>query len=182
MSDTLDISSNRSARKYSQAELMGRVIWGAAGLLFRYSPRLLWGWRNLLLRIFGAKVGRNVQIHPSARIFLPWNLEIGDWSSIGFDALIYNLGPVTIGSKVTISQRAHLCAGSHDYRDPTMRLLKPLIGIGDEVWICADAFVGPGVTVGQGAVVGACAVVMRDVDPLAVMAGNPARKVAMRNP
>jgi len=172
-----DISSNRSARKYSRAELAGRVLWGMVSPLFRFSPRLCWGWRNSLLRAFGANVGHHVQIHPSVRIFLPWNLIIGDWSSIGFDALIYNLGPVTLGSRVTISQRAHLCAGSHDYRDPSMTLLKPPIKIGDGVWICADAFVGPGVSVGEGAVVGARAVVMRDVEPLSVMAGNPARKV-----
>lgn len=133
-----------------------------------------------MLRLFGAKIGRHVQIHPSVRIFLPWNLEVGDWSSIGFDALVYNLGRVTIGERVTISQRAHLCAGSHDYRDSAMLLLKPPIHVGDGAWICADAFVGPGVTVGEGAVLGARSVVMRDVERNSVMAGNPARRVAER--
>jgi putative colanic acid biosynthesis acetyltransferase WcaF len=180
MSISPDISSNRSARKYSRAELAGRVLWGAANPLFRWSPRLLWGWRNMILRIFGAKIGRDVQIHPTARIFLPWNLVIGDWSSIGFDTLVYNLGPVTIGSRVTISQRAHLCAGSHDHRDSSMTLLKPPISIGDGAWICADAFVGPGVAVGDGAVVGARAVVMSDVAPRSVMVGNPSRKSGSR--
>lgn len=149
--------------------------------LYRFSPRLLWGWRTALLRLFGAKIGSHVQIHPSVRIFLPWNLEVGDWSSIGFDALVYNLGRVTIGERVTISQRAHLCAGSHDYRDRAMLLLKPPIRVGDGAWICADTFVGPGVCVGEGAVLGARSVVMRDVERNAVMAGNPARKVAERN-
>lgn len=175
-----DISTNRSARKYSRGELVGRVLWGIVSPFFRFSPRLCWGWRNRLLRAFGARIGNNVQIHPSATIFLPWNLTVGDWSSVGFDALIYNLGPVTIGSRVTVSQRAHLCAGSHDVRDPSMTLLRPPISIGDGAWICADAFVGPGVAVGEGAVVGARAVVVRDVEPLAVMAGNPARKVKSR--
>ena len=153
---------------------MGRLGWGLCGPLFRFSPRLLWGWRRFLLRLFGAKVGRQVHIHPSARIFIPWNLEVGDWSSVGFDALIYNLGMARIGSKVTISQRAHLCAGSHDFRDPAMTLLKPPITVHDEVWVCADAFVGPGVTIGEGSVVGARAVVVRDVPPWSVVAGNPA--------
>lgn len=175
-----DISSNRSSRKYSRAELAGRVLWAMVSPLFRLSPRLCWGWRNWLLRAFGAKVGHHVQIHPSVRIFLPWNLIIGDWSSIGFDALVYNLGPVTIGNRVTISQRVHLCAGSHDYRDPSMTLLKLPIKIGDGAWICADAFIGPGVSVGEGAVVGARAVVSRDVESNSVMAGNPARKVSTR--
>ena len=133
-----------------------------------------------MLRLFGAKVGKHVQIHPSAWIFHPWLFDIGDWSSVGFDALIYNLGKVSIGKNVTISQRAHLCAGSHDHRDAAMTLLKPPIQVGDGVWICADAFVGPGVSIGTGAVVGARAVVMRDVEPNAVMVGNPARQLSSR--
>ena len=149
--------------------------------IFRFSPRLFWEWRNGMLRLFGAKVGRHVQIHPSVRIFHPWEFEIGDWSSIGFDALIYNLGKIRVGQHVTISQRAHICAGSHDFRDPRMTLLKPPIRIGDNVWVCADAFVGPGVSVGEGSVVGAGAVVTRDVEPGIVVAGNPARKVARRD-
>ena len=134
----MNIDQNRAARKWTRKELAGRAIWAACEPLFRFSPRLLWGWRRFLLRLFGAKVGKHVHILPSARIFIPWNLEIGDWSSVGFDALIYNLGPVRIGEKVTISQRAHLCAGSHDFRDPTMPLTKPPIEIGDEAWICAE--------------------------------------------
>ena len=133
-----------------------------------------------MLRAFGAKVGRQVQIHPSATIFIPWNLEIGDWSSVGFDALLYSLGPMKIGEKVTISQRAHLCGGSHDFRDPAMRLRKLPITIGDEAWICADAFVGPGVTVGNRAVVGARAVVIKNVGSETIVAGNPARLVGSR--
>jgi len=178
----MDIQSNRAATKWSTAELAGRALWGLVSPLFRWSPRLCWGWRNLLLRTFGAGIGRHVQIHPSARIFIPWNLKVGDWSSIGFDALIYNLGPVEIGSKVTISQRAHLCAGSHDFRDPAMPLLKPSVTIGDEAWICTDAFVGPGVKIGSSAVVGARAVVVKDVSAAAIVAGNPARQVGTRTP
>lgn len=176
----MDIQTNRTAKKWSRSELVGRVLWGLASPLFRWSPRLCWGWRNSLLRIFGARIGRDVQIHPSARIFIPWNLSVGDWSSIGFDALIYNLGPVKIGSKTTVSQRAHICAGSHDFRDPSMPLLKPPISVGDETWICADAFVGPGVTVGNRAVIGARAVVVKDVPPGDIVAGNPARTIARR--
>ena len=134
-----------------------------------------------MLRLFGAKVGRHVHIHPSVRIFHPWEFEIGDWSSIGFDALIYNLGKIRVGQHVTISQRAHLCAGSHDFRDPRMTLLKPPIRIGANVWVSAEAFLGPGVSVGEGSVVGAGAVVTRDVEPGIVVAGNPARKVARRD-
>lgn len=134
----------------------------------------------MLLRLFGAKIGSGVHIHPSAVIFIPWNLQIGAWSSVGFDALIYNLGPVRIGEKVTVSQRAHLCAGSHDFRDPAMPLTKPPIEIVDEVWICADAFLGPGVVVGKRAVVAARAVVVKDVGEGKIVGGNPARVIGRR--
>lgn len=179
-STELDIGRNRDNRKWTRGEVAGRVLWAACAPLFRFSPRLLWGWRRFLLRLFGARIGKNVHILPSVRIFIPWNLQIGDWSSVGFDALIYNLGPVEIGSKVTVSQRAHLCAGSHDFRDPAMTLLKLPITIGDEAWICADAFVGPGVVVGEGAVVGARAVVVRDVEAGSIVGGNPGRVIGRR--
>jgi len=111
---------------------------------------------------------------------MPWNLEIGDWSSIGEHAYIYNLGMIRIGKAATISYRSHLCAGTHDYEDPTMPLLKPPIFIGNQAWICTEAFVGPGVAVGEGAVVGARAVVVKDVSPWTVVAGNPALIVKQR--
>jgi len=171
------ISENRSQRKWSLGELVGRVLWGSVWPLFRFSPRLCWGWRCWLLRRFGARVGVGVHIHPSAQIFIPWNLEIGDWSSIGFDALVYNLGPLRVGQRVTISQRAHLCGGTHDYRDPTMPLVKSPISINDDAWICADAFVGPGVTIGSAAVVAARAVVVKRVDSGAIVGGNPAKSI-----
>jgi putative colanic acid biosynthesis acetyltransferase WcaF len=107
-------------------------------------------------------------------------LEIGAWSSVGFDALLYNLGPMKIGERATISQRAHLCGGTHDWRDETMPLLKAQITIGDGTWICADAYVGPGVAVGSGAVVGARAVAIKDVADNTVVVGNPARVVGER--
>ncbi|MEO8617120.1 MAG: putative colanic acid biosynthesis acetyltransferase [Luteolibacter sp.] len=176
----MDIEFNRSSRKWTRGELAGRLIWTLCAPFFRYSPRLLWGWRRYLLRMFGAKVGCHVHIHPSARIFIPWNLTIGDWSSVGFDALLYNLGPLLIGEKVTISQRAHLCGGSHDFRDPAMTLLKLPVTIGDRAWICADAFIGPGVNVGQEAVVAARAVVVKDVEPRTVVGGNPAKVISTR--
>jgi putative colanic acid biosynthesis acetyltransferase WcaF len=177
---TLDINSNRAAAKYSRKELFLRVLWGFGKLAFRLTPRPCFGLRRAILKAFGAQVGANVNIYPSALIYYPWNLEIGDDSSIGEWALVYNLGLVRIGHRATISQRAHLCAGTHDYRNPALPLIKPPIEIGDEVWVCADAFVGPNVTVANGAVVGARAVVTRNVDSLTVVAGNPAKFVKAR--
>ena len=177
----LDIAQNRSASKYSGKEMLCRVLWGlVAPLFFRCSPRILFGWRSFLLRLFGAKIGRCVHVYNTATVYMPWNLEIGDWSSIGEHAYVYNLGRISIGSRTTISQRAHLCAGSHDYESPDLPLLKPPISVGDQAWICADAFLGPGVRVGEGAIVAARAVVTRDVEPWVIVGGNPARPIKKR--
>ncbi len=176
----LDIAANRKTAKYTRSETALRALWMAGQWLFRFSPRPCFGWRSWLLRRFGARVGHHVHIYNSATIYFPWNLCVEEWSSIGEGALIYNLGPVTIGKSVTISHRAHLCAGTHDYRKPDMPLLKVPIEIQDQAWICADAFVGPGVVIGEGAVVGARAVVMHDVESWTVVAGNPAQFIKKR--
>jgi putative colanic acid biosynthesis acetyltransferase WcaF len=176
----LDIAANRRARKHSAAELFRRVLWSGGRLAFRFSPRPCFGWRRFVLRCFGAKIGAHVNTYPSTWIYFPWNLTVGDWSAIGEQAFIYNLGPVRINEKVTISHRAQLCAGTHDYTQADLPLLKPPIVIQDQAWICADAFVGPGVTVGEGAIVGARAVVMKDVEPWIIVAGNPARVLRKR--
>ncbi len=173
----MNIIRNRSMVKYSKKELIARVLWGWAQPLFRYSPRIFFAWRRFLLRLFGAIVGNHVNIYNSATIYMPWNFEIGDWSAIGEHAYIYNLGKIIIGEKVTVSQRAHLCAGTHDYSDPAMPLLKPPIVIKNRAWVAADVFVGPGVTIGEGTVVGARSVVVKDIEPWVVVAGNPARLI-----
>ncbi len=175
-----DIASNRQQVRYSRQENLKRVLWAIVRPFFHFSPRVFFGWRNFLLRLFGARIGKHVHIYNSAQIYFPWNLEVGDWSAIGEYAFIYNLGPIHIGSQVTISQRVHLCAGTHDYTDPSLPLQKPPIVIGDQAWICADAFVGPGVTVGEGALVGARAVAVKDVEPWQIVAGNPARPIKKR--
>lgn len=123
---------------------------------------------------------RTARVRRDVRIRFPWNLTIGERSTLGDGVTIWNLGPVSIGSDVVISQRAHLCAGTHDFRDPRMPLRTPPISVGDRAWVCAEAFIGPGVSVGAGAVVGARAVVVRDVPHGAVVAGNPAKVVGRR--
>lgn len=180
MSRALDIAGNRGSTKYSRREQVERVLWALCSPLFRLSPRHLYGWRNLLLRVFGARIGRRVQVYPSARIFLPSLLAIGDDTTIGPEARLYNLGPLRIGARVTVSQSAHLCGGTHDDSDPAFRLIRAAITLGDDCWICADAFVGPTVTIGEGAVLGARAVAMRDVPAWQVHAGNPARYIRDR--
>lgn len=176
----LDISANRSARKWSRRALAGRVLWSLAQPLFAWSPRLCWSWRRMLLRAFGARIGAEVQVHPSVRIAIPWNLSIGDQASVGDGAILYALGPIRIGRQATVSQYAHLCAGTHDFTRPDMALVKQPIAVGDGAWICADAFVGPGVSIGAGAVLGARAVAVKDVPAGVIAVGNPARPVRRR--
>lgn len=176
----LDSAGNRASRKYTTAEQVKRVCWGAGSWLLRLSPRPFFAWRRAVLRLFGARVGEQVHVYPTARIAMPWNVEIGDWAAIGDDVLIYSLGTVRIGAHATISYRAHLCAGTHDFSDPELRLLKPPIDIGAGAWLGTEAFVGPGVTVGAGAIVGARAVVVKNVAPCEIVAGNPARVIGMR--
>lgn len=177
----LDIAGNRRAKKWSRRELFGRFLWGLTVPLFAWSPRPCWGWRRALLRFFGAEVGRDVRIFPSVRIAIPWNLEIGDETAVGDAVILYSLGRITIGRQTTISQFAHLCAGTHNYQDPMMPLVKLPISIGDGAWVCADAFIGPGVNIGPRSVVGARAVAMSNLPGGVVAVGNPARVIGSRD-
>jgi putative colanic acid biosynthesis acetyltransferase WcaF len=126
----------------------------------------------------GAKIGKGVKIYPSARIMYPWLLQIGDQTTISWQVKVYNLGFSTIGSYTMISQYSHLCGGTHDYKSKEFDLLRTGFHIGNHVWIATDAFIGPGVTVSDGAVVAARAVVVRDVKAGTVVGGNPARTLS----
>jgi putative colanic acid biosynthesis acetyltransferase WcaF len=134
----------------------------------------------LLLRIWGARVGSEVLIRSGVRVLMPWNLVIGDAVAIGTGANLYNFAEIRISDQVVISQNAFLCTGTHDYESPTMPLCSRPIFIGAYVWIAANAFVGPGVTVGEGGVIGAFSVVTGDTPAWTVMAGNPARRIKSR--
>lgn len=181
-SGELDIAANRSTRKWTRSELLGRLLWDYAGcVLFALVPRPFWGLRRGILRAFGAAIGPDAHIYPSVRIAVPWNLEVGRSAAVGDRAIVYNLGRITIGATATVSQGAHLCAGTHDFRRADLPLVKAPIVVGEGAWVCADAFVGPGVTIGKLAVVGARAVAMRDVPAGDVVAGNPARTIGVRS-
>jgi len=174
---------SRGVSPYTLREKLGRLLWSYLGqLLFRLTFHNWYGARNSLLRCFGARIGRQVRLRPGVFIEQPWNLTIGDNSSIGDRALIYCLGKVTIGSNVSISQGAHICAGTHDFTRPDMPLLRPPIVIENDAWIAADAFVGPGVTVGAGAILGARACAFKNLQPWTIYGGNPARALRPRPP
>lgn len=166
---------------HSRWNKLGRVVWGIVWLiLFRPTPRFLHGWRRFLLRCFGAKLGRGVFPFPSLQVWAPWNLEVGDHCALSDGVNCYSVDRIVIGSHVTISQDSFLCTATHDYEDPHFALITAPIRIGDGAWVAADAFIAPGVTLGEGAVVGARASVFRDVAPWTVVAGNPARLIKQR--
>lgn len=160
-----------------------------------YARKLLWRvvrltlWRVVgsrgragLLRLLGGDVHPTTNIRPSVKVHHPWLLRTGAWSSLGDNVNVYNLGPILIGTHTTISQNVHLCAGSHDWRDPSMPLTRPPITIGAGCWVCADAFIGPGVRVGNNCVVAARAVVVKDVPDCSIVGGNPAKVIGVRTP
>lgn len=176
-----DVLASRRISPYSTTEKIKRLLWGCVqATLFRASFHNWYGFRRALLRAFGASLAPTANVRRTVLIECPWNLSVGAESSIGDRAILYCLGPVQIGSRTTVSQGAHLCAGTHDHRRASMPLVRATISIGDDVWIAADAFVGPGVTVGTGAILGARGVAMRDLAPWRIYAGNPAVPVRER--
>jgi len=168
---------------FSFGNRLYRAIWGGVWLfLFRFSPRPFHAWRSFLLRLFGAKIGRDVHIYPSVTIWSPQNLEVGDRVGIGQDAVIYCMGRIVIASNVVVSQGVHLCSGSHDYNSPNFQLFTKAIYIGSHTWLCADTFVAPGVTIADGSVIGARGVVVKSiVDSWKIWAGSPIRLVGERD-
>lgn len=163
---------------------LARLIWSIVWFFwFRPSPRVLHGWRSFLLRLFGARIGQNVHIYPSVKIWAPWNLHIEDGVGIGDGTRLYSMDLIHIGERAVVSQNSHLCAGSHDINSPRFQLITKPIHIGAKVWICADAFVGPGVHITEGCVIGARGVVFKSINqPWSVWGGNPATHIKQRAP
>lgn len=171
----------RHTSPYSTREKVGRMLWAMVqASLFRGSFHTWYGWRRWLACRFRARLHPTVHLARTCRIECPWNLTMGRNSSLGAGVNAYCLGPVTIGDRVSVSQFAHLCAGSHDFTRPDLPLLRPPITIKDDVWIAADAFVGPDVTVGEGAILGARGCAFKDMEPWSIYGGNPARKIKDR--
>lgn len=167
---------------FSLANRVERLAWTIAWTcLARWTPRPLFGgWRCAVLRLFGAHVGKGCAVAPDVVIWLPRNLMMADRSTLASGVQCYNMAPVTLGAGAIVSQRAFLCAGSHDYRDPEFQLVTAPITIGPKAWVAAEAFVGPGVEVGEGAVLAARGCAVRNLDSWTVFAGNPAKPVRRR--
>jgi putative colanic acid biosynthesis acetyltransferase WcaF len=159
------------------ARFLWQIIWL---ILYRPTPRNFHIWRCLLLRVFGAKLGKSVHAYPSARIWAPWNLEIGDHSCLSENVDCYCVDKVIIGANSTISQYSFLCTASHDYRYSSMPLIISPVTIGDNVWVASDVFVAPGINISDGAVITARSSVFSDVKAWSIFSGNPASYVKKR--
>jgi putative colanic acid biosynthesis acetyltransferase WcaF len=176
-----EAGSRHGGPSFPLSNRIRRVLWALAWqVLARWTPPPLHPWRVLVLRLFGIRAGRNCRIHASAMVWDPANLELGDNVLIGPGATLYNQGRIAIGAGSVISQRAHLCASSHRIGDRHFQLVLKPIAIGANCWVAAEAFVGPGVTMADGAVLSARGALFDDAAADTVYRGNPAVAVARR--
>lgn len=177
---TVDLSNyqNTLSRKNQILRFLWTIVWV---ILARPLPRSIGnGWKLMLLRLFGAKVHSKAVVYSSARIYIPWNLEMEAYSCLASEVDCYNVDKIKIGANTTVSQGAYLCTASHDIFKSSNPLVTAPIVLEDQAWVAADAFIGMGVTIGQGAVVGARAAVFKDVEPWTVVGGNPAKFIKKR--
>jgi putative colanic acid biosynthesis acetyltransferase WcaF len=176
----VDLSNYQNA--LSRKNQIARFLWTMVWTVFaRPFPRSLGnGWKLFLLRLFGAKVNKRSKVYSSVRIYMPWNLEMEEYSCLSPEVDCYNVAKVKIGAHSTVSQKTYLCAASHDITQSHNPLITAPIIIEDQAWIGASAFIGMGVIVGQGAVVGATASVYKNVEPWTVVGGNPAKFIKKR--
>ena len=157
-----------------------QLWWLVQAIFFSTSPQFLYGYRRFLLRMFGAKIGKNVIIRPSVKITYPWKVSIGDYSWIGDDVVLYSLGEIDIGKNVVISQKSYICSASHDYNKIDFPIYSKRNIIEDECWLATDVYVSPGLTIGKGSVIGARSSVYKDMPSGWVCYGNPAKPVKQR--
>jgi len=177
----MSTSDTYTGPSFSFRNRLARAVWNLVqATLFRWSPRPLHTWRAFLLRLFGARLGSRCHIYPGVMIWAPWNLTCGDEVGVADRAILYNQAPIHLGTRAVISQGAHLCTGTHDYNSPAFPLIAKSITVEAYAWVAAEAFVHPGVTIGEGAVLGARSVAPRDLNAWAVYAGSPAACIKER--
>ena len=166
---------------FSLGNRLLRLAWSTVWTLFGiWTPVPLHGWRRFLVRLFGGRIAATAKIYPGVAIWTPRNLEMQDYSCLGAGVVCYAMDRVTMEPYALVSQRAHLCCGTHDIDNPNFPLYAKPIHIGRNAWVASEAFVGPGVAVGEGAVLGARGVATRNLDPWTVYAGNPAKPIRKR--
>lgn len=181
MADWRDFQPMGGGPSFSLGNKIERVAWQICWLLLaRWTPPLLFGWRRFVLQVFGARIGKGARIYGSVRIWIPRNLIVGDNAIVGRGVELYNQGRITIDHRAVISQRAHICASTHDVNDPDFALVERPVTIGQACWVAAEAFVGPGVVMREGSVLGARGALFEEAEPMTIYRGNPAQAVALR--
>ena len=178
-----DLDLKNYKNRHSLKSKMARVLWNVVWLLlFRPTPRgnLFRPWRIALLKLFGAKVRWSSNVLPSCRIWQPWQLTMGEYACLSEDVDCYTVAEIVIGAQTTVSQGVKLCTAGHDTSSRIMELTYAPIHIGANAWVAAWSTILPGVTIGEGAVVAAGAVVTKDVEPWTVVGGNPAKFIKKR--
>lgn len=179
--DANQSSPNTGGPSFSFKNRLFRVAWNVTWALFAsWTPPAMYPWRCFLLRLFGASLSAPCDVRGSAKVWYPPNLKLGRRALIAERVNCYNMAMIELGECALVSQGAHLCAGNHDIDHPEFQLIAKPITLGPRSWVAADAFVAPGVTVGEGAVLGARAVAFSDVEPWKLYVGNPAREKRTR--
>ena len=177
----LDLKNYRN--RHSLRSKVARALWNVVWLVvFRPTPRgnLFRSWRILLLKLFGADVKWSSNVLPSCRIWQPWKLKMGAYACLSENVDCYTVDEISIGDQATVSQGVKLCSASHDISSRIMELTTSPIHIGENAWVAGWSIILPGVTIGEGAVVGAGSVVTKTVEPWTVVAGNPAKFIKKR--
>ena len=179
--DASQANSRKGGPSFSLSNRLFRALWNLTwALLASWTPPPFGAWRRFLLTLFGARMGVACDVRGSAKVWYPPHLQMSDRSLLAERVNCYNMAPISLGERALVSQGAHLCAGSHDIRTRDFQLIAKPIQIGADVWIAAEAFVGPGVDIGEGSVLGARAVAFKSLEPWGVYAGNPAQFVKHR--
>jgi putative colanic acid biosynthesis acetyltransferase WcaF len=157
------------------------LLWEFCWTLCCYwTPKPLNSWRLFWLRLFGARIEGAPFVHQRSRIEVPWNVILAHRSTIGDKATLYSLGVIELKARAIVAQEAYLCSATHDFSDPALPLVTAKITAGEDVFIGARAFIMPGVTIGNGALIGACSVVTKDVPAQMICAGNPCKPIKSR--
>lgn len=181
LTDQNDLKGRHGRGFFTARNRVWRAFWQLTWLcLARWTPPPFHRWRCFLLRLFGAEIGRGARVYASVIVWDPRNLQMGDYSVLGPNCNCYNQGMIVLENYASVSQFTHLVTGTHDFNSKSFNLYTRPIRVCAEAWIALGGYVGPGVTIGEGAVLGAMSVTRQDLEPWMVYAGNPAVCVSKR--
>ena len=170
--------SHRGDSPWSYNYRVKLLLWEYVWLLFcKWTPKPFNPWRLVVLRVFGCSITGTPFVHQRARVDHPWNLTLHHLASIGDRTHLYCLAEIVVQKGAIVAQEVYICTGTHDFSDQMRALQTSPVSIGSDSFIGARSFILPGIIVGEGAIVGACSVITRSVDPYISVAGNPAKAI-----